>query len=42
MANFLQAPKAVFWLMSLCKYMDISRDVVESCLPASAVAILQS
>ncbi|KAF8715433.1 hypothetical protein HU200_027082 [Digitaria exilis] len=35
------APKAVFWLMSLCKYMDISRDVVESCLPASALAILQ-
>ncbi|OEL36929.1 WASH complex subunit strumpellin-like protein [Dichanthelium oligosanthes] len=38
----LSAPKAVFWLMSLCKYMDISRNVVESCLPASAHAILQS
>ncbi|XP_022684401.1 WASH complex subunit 5 isoform X2 [Setaria italica] len=37
-----EAPKAVFWLMSLCKYMDVSGDVVESCLPASALAILQS
>ncbi|XP_062185489.1 uncharacterized protein LOC133889062 isoform X2 [Phragmites australis] len=37
-----EAPKAVFWLMSLCKYMDISRDVVESCLPTSALAALQS
>ncbi|CAN6248421.1 unnamed protein product [Urochloa humidicola] len=37
-----EAPKAVFWLMSLCKYMDISRDIVESCLPAAALAILQS
>ncbi|XP_066347669.1 uncharacterized protein [Miscanthus floridulus] len=34
-----EAPKAVFWLMSLCKYMDISRDVVESCLPASALLL---
>nr|CAB3484386.1 unnamed protein product [Digitaria exilis] len=41
MSQYIQAPKAVFWLMSLCKYMDISRDVVESCLPASALAILQ-
>jgi hypothetical protein len=40
--QLLQAPKAVFWLMSFCKYMDISRDVVESCLPSSALAILQS
>ncbi|GJN03080.1 hypothetical protein PR202_ga20486 [Eleusine coracana subsp. coracana] len=37
-----EAPKAVFWLMSFCKYMDISRDVVESCLSSSALAILQS
>lgn len=37
-----EAPKAVFWLMSFCKYMDISTDLVESCLPSSALAILQS
>ncbi|KAL6650689.1 hypothetical protein ACP70R_009614 [Stipagrostis hirtigluma subsp. patula] len=40
--NSSEAPKAVFWLMSFCKYMDISKDVVESCLPSSVHAILQS
>ncbi|TVU14738.1 hypothetical protein EJB05_38229, partial [Eragrostis curvula] len=37
-----ESPKAVFWLISFCKYMDISRDVLESCLPACVLAILQS
>ncbi|KAF0924916.1 hypothetical protein E2562_014992 [Oryza meyeriana var. granulata] len=41
-AHSSEAPKALYWVMSFCKYMDISMDLVESCLPSSSLAILQS
>ncbi|XP_066165644.1 uncharacterized protein [Oryza sativa Japonica Group] len=40
--QYIEAPKALYWVMSFCKYMDISMDLVESCLPSSSLAILQS
>uniref|UniRef100_J3LXE8 WASH complex subunit strumpellin n=2 Tax=Oryza brachyantha TaxID=4533 RepID=J3LXE8_ORYBR len=40
--HFSEAPKALYWVMSFCKYMDVSMDLFESCLPSSSMAILQS
>ncbi|XP_038989375.1 WASH complex subunit 5-like isoform X3 [Phoenix dactylifera] len=34
--------KSAFWLMCFCKYMDVSEDLANSCLPPSFIAILQT
>lgn len=34
--------KSAFWLMYFCKYMNISGELVDSCLPPPLIAILQT
>ncbi|XP_073099938.1 uncharacterized protein [Elaeis guineensis] len=34
--------KSAFWLMCFCKYMDVSEDLANSCLPPSLISILQT
>ncbi|WOL12606.1 WASH complex subunit strumpellin [Canna indica] len=33
--------KSAFWLMYFCRYMGISKDLTDSCLPPSLIAVLQ-
>uniref|UniRef100_A0A0D9W4E9 WASH complex subunit strumpellin n=1 Tax=Leersia perrieri TaxID=77586 RepID=A0A0D9W4E9_9ORYZ len=40
--QYIEAPKVLYWVMSFCNYMDISMELVQSCLPSSCLAILQS
>ncbi|MCL7022084.1 hypothetical protein MKW94_029178, partial [Papaver nudicaule] len=37
----LEALKSISWMMFFCKHMEISKDVVDSCIPPSLIAVLQ-
>ncbi|KAI3869770.1 hypothetical protein MKW98_030951 [Papaver atlanticum] len=36
-----EALKSILWMMFFCKHMEISKDVVDSCIPPSLIAVLQ-
>ncbi|RZC69078.1 hypothetical protein C5167_032177 [Papaver somniferum] len=36
-----EALKSVLWMMFFCKHMEIPKDVVDSCIPPSLIAVLQ-